>query len=144
LHVPYKSSPQAMTDLIGGRLHLSFDNMSSTVPHVKAGRVRPPGVTTPKRSPAMPEVPTIAEAGVAGFEVVSWTGVVVPAGVPKAIVDKLNAAANKALASPALREKYTGLGYEIAGGTPEQFTDLVRRETAKWAEVVKRAGMKAE
>jgi tripartite-type tricarboxylate transporter receptor subunit TctC len=144
LHVPYKSSPQAMTDLIGGRLHLSFDNMSSTVPHVKAGRVRALGVTTPKRSPAMPDVPTVAEAGVAGFEVVSWTGVVVPAGVPKAIVDKLNTAANRALATPTLREKYAALGYEIAGGTSEQFADLVHRETAKWAEVVKRAGMKAE
>lgn len=144
LHVPYKSSPQAMTDLIGGRLQVSFDNMSFSVPHVRAGRVRALGVTTPKRSPAMPELPTLAEAGVPGFEVVSWTGMVAPAGVPKAIVDHLNAAANKALATPALREKYAALGYEIAGGTPEQFTDLVRRETAKWAEVVKRAGMKAE
>jgi tripartite-type tricarboxylate transporter receptor subunit TctC len=144
LHVPYKSSPQAMTDLIGGRLQFSFDNMSFTLPHVKAGRVRAIGVSGPKRTAVIPELPTIAEGGVAGFEVVSWTGVVAPAGVPRAIVETLNTMANKALASAALKEKYTALGYEIAGGTPEQFAELVRKEAAKWAEVAKRAGMKVD
>ena len=144
LHVPYKSSPQAMTDLIGGRLQFSFDNMSFTLPHVKAGRVRAIGVSGPKRTAVIPELPTIAEGGVAGFEMVSWTGVVAPAGVPRAIVETLNTTANKALASAALKEKYAALGYEIAGGTPEQFAELVRKEAAKWAEVAKRAGMKVD
>jgi tripartite-type tricarboxylate transporter receptor subunit TctC len=125
-------------------LHLSFDNMSFTLPHVKAGRVRAIGVSSAKRSAVLPELPTIAEGGVAGFEVVSWTGVVAPAGVPQAIVETLNTMANKALASPAPKEKYAALGYEIAGGTPGQFADLVRKEAAKWADVAKRAGIKVD
>jgi tripartite-type tricarboxylate transporter receptor subunit TctC len=141
VHVSYKESPQAVTDLIGGRLQLLIENMSLMLPHVKAGRVRGIGVSGPKRSSAIPELPTVAEAGVAGFEVVAWSGVVVPVGVPRAIVDKLNVVVNAALAGPDLREKYAALGYELVGGTPEQFTEHVRKETAKWADVVKRAGV---
>jgi tripartite-type tricarboxylate transporter receptor subunit TctC len=143
LHVPYKSSQQAITDMIGGRLQLTFDNISSILPHVKAGRVRGLAVTGAKRSPAIPELPTIAEA-VPGFEVTPFGGVVAPAGVPKAIVAKLNAEINKALASPVLKQKFTELGYEVVGGTPEQFDAFVKKEVAKWADVVKRSGVKVD
>jgi tripartite-type tricarboxylate transporter receptor subunit TctC len=141
VHVPYKDTQQAITDMIGNRLHLIIENMSAVIPHVKAGRIRGLAVTSAKRSAAIPELPTVAEAGVKDFEVVAWSGIVVPAGVSSSIVDKLNAATNAALTSPELREKYTSLGYEIVGGTSKQFTDHVRRENARWADVVKRANI---
>ena len=136
----YKAVQQAITEMIGGQLQLMFDNMPSILPHVKAGRVRGLGVTGTKRSPAIPELPTISEA-VPGFEITAWGGVVVPAGVPQAIVARLNAEINKALASPVLKEKLLGLDNEPVGGTPEQFDVLVKKEVAKWAYVVKRAGV---
>jgi tripartite-type tricarboxylate transporter receptor subunit TctC len=142
VHVPYKGAQQAITDIIGGRVDLVFDNLGSILPHVKAGRVRGLGVTSLKRSAAIPELPTIAEAGVPGFEVTVWGGVVAPGGVPTAIVSRLNAEINKALASPALSEKFSAIGYEVLGGTPEQFDAFVRKEVVKWADVVKRSGAK--
>ena len=144
VHVPYKAIQQAITEVIGGRVHVVFDNLASMGPHVRAGRVRALGVTSLKRTPAFPELPTISEAGIPGFEVTTWSGVVVPAGVPKALVARLNAEINKALASPMAKEKLAGSGYELVGGTPEQFTELVRRETAKWADVIKRTGAKVD
>jgi tripartite-type tricarboxylate transporter receptor subunit TctC len=144
VHVPFRAIQQAITEVIGGRIQLTFDNLASMLPHVRAGRVRALGVTSLKRSPAIPELPTISEAGVPGFEVTTWSGVVVPAGVPKALIARLNAEINKALASPMAREKLAGSGYELVGGTPEQFTELVRRETAKWADVIKRTGAKLD
>jgi tripartite-type tricarboxylate transporter receptor subunit TctC len=143
MHVPYQSPQQAVTDMIGGRLQLAFDTMPSILPHVKAGRLRGLGVTSIKRSPAIPELPAISQA-VPGFEVTSWGGVVVPAGVPQAIVARLNAEINKALASPVLKEKLMGLGYDVVGGTPEQFDVFVKKEAAKWADVVKRSGAKVD
>ncbi len=113
-------------------------------PHVKAGRVRGLGVTTLQRSPALPDLPTLDEAGVSGFELTVWGGVVVPAGVPKPIVAKLNAEINKALAAPVLKEKFPAMGYTIVGGTPEQFEAFVKKEAAKWADVIKRSGAKVE
>jgi len=144
VHVPYKAIQQAITEVIGGRVQVVFDNLASMGPHVRAGRVRALGVTSLKRTPAFPELPTISEAGIPGFEVTTWSGVVVPAGVPKALVARLNAEINKALASPMAKEKLAGSGYELVGGTPEQFTELVRRETAKWADVIKRTGAKVD
>ena len=98
----------------------------------------------PKRSAALPELPTIAEAGVPGYEATTWTGIVAPAGVPKAIVAKLNAEINQAVATPALKEKFAAIGSESAGGTPEQFGELIRKDSAKWAEVVQRSGAKVD
>jgi tripartite-type tricarboxylate transporter receptor subunit TctC len=144
VHVPFKAIQLATTEVIGGRIQLTFDNLASMGPHVRAGRVRALGVTSLKRSAAFPELPTISEAGVPGFEVTTWSGVVVPAGVPKVLIARLNAEINKALASPMAREKLAGSGYELVGGTPEQFTELVRRETAKWADVIKRTGAKVD
>ena len=144
VHVPFKAAALAITDLTAGRVHLMFDNINSIGPHVKAGRLRGLGVTSPKRVPAFAELPTVAEAGVPGFEVTAWAGVIVPAGVPKAVVARLNAEVNKALASPTVREKLTAQGLEVIGGTPEQFAGHIRKEAAKWADVVKRAGVKID
>jgi tripartite-type tricarboxylate transporter receptor subunit TctC len=144
VHVPYKAIQQAITEMIGGQVQLTIANMVAILPHVKAGRVRGLGVTSLKRSTTIRELPTVAEAGVPGFEVTFWSGVVVPAGVPKTIVARLNAEINKALASPTLKEKYAAMGYELVGGTPEQFDVFVRKEAAKWADVVKRSGAKVD
>ena len=141
VHVPYKIPDQGITDTIGGRLPLMINNMGPMLPPVKAGRIRGLGVTSLKRSPAIPELPAIAET-VPDFEVTVWGGVVAPAGVPKPVVARLNAAINKTLASPALKEKYAAIGYELVGGTPEQFDAFVKKEIAKWADVIKRSGAK--
>ena len=141
VHVPYKLVDQGVTDTIGGRLPLMFNNMGPMLPQVKAGRLRGLGVTSLKRSPAIPELPAIAET-VPDFEVIIWGGVVAPAGVPKPVVTRLNVAINKVLAAPALKEKYALIGYELVGGTPEQFDAFVKKEIAKWADVIKRSGAK--
>ena len=141
VHVPYKTPEQGITDTIGGRLPVMFNNIGPMLPHVKAGRIRGLGVTGLKRSPAIPELPAIAET-VPGFEVIVWGGVVLPAGAPKAIVARLNAEINKVLALPALKEKYATIGYELVGGSPQQFDAFVKSEIAKWAEVVRRSGAK--
>ncbi|HEV2009290.1 MAG TPA: tripartite tricarboxylate transporter substrate binding protein [Burkholderiales bacterium] len=143
VHVPYKTFEQTITDMIGGRLHLTFNNVGPMMPHVKAGRIRGLGVTGLKRLPAAPELPTIAET-VPGFEVTAWAGVVAPVGVPKAIVTRLSVEINKALTSPTLKEKYAALGYDLVGGTPEQFDAFAKKEVAKWAEAVKRSGAKID
>lgn len=144
LHVPYRGSAQAINDLIGGQVQMMFDNVPSIGPHVKSGRVRGIAVSGPRRSPVFPEIPTVAEAGVAGYETIAWGGVMGPANLPKEIVARLQAEIRTALASPTLQERYRNLDTEIDGGTPEQFLALVRSETPKWAIVVKRAGAKVD
>ncbi|MBI4194347.1 MAG: tripartite tricarboxylate transporter substrate binding protein [Betaproteobacteria bacterium] len=145
VHVPYKGAAlAAITDLTAGRVHLMFGSMPLIAPHVKAGKLRGLGVTGPKRSAVFPELPTIAEAGLPGFEVTAWDGAIAPSGVSKAIVATLNAEINKALVSPAVKEKLTALGVELVGGTPDQFAEHIRKEAAKWADVVKRAGVKVD
>jgi tripartite-type tricarboxylate transporter receptor subunit TctC len=144
VHVPFKAATIAITDLTAGRVHLMADNINSIGPHVKAGRLRGLAVTSAKRVPAYSELPTVAEAGVPGFDVSAWAGVIMPAGVPKAIVARLNTEVNKVLAAPAVREKLPELGLEIVGGPPEQFAAHIRREVAKWADVVKRSGAKVD
>src|SRR5687767_11426891 len=144
VHVPYKGSPQAINDLIAGNIQVMFDNVPSIGPHVKSGRVRGLGVSAPKRAGSFPDVPTIAEAGVPGYETNSWGGVIGPAKLPAEIVSKLNAEVRKALATPAVIERYKQLDTEPDGGTPEQFMELVRRETPKWGEVIKRSGAKID
>jgi tripartite-type tricarboxylate transporter receptor subunit TctC len=144
VHVPYKAIQQAITEMSAGLVQLTIANMTAILPQVKSGRLRGLGVTSPKRSTTVPELPTVAEAGVPGFEVTFWSGVVVPAGVPKTIVANLNAEINKALVSPTLKEKYAAMDYEPVGGTPEQFAELVKKETVKWADIVKRTGAKVD
>ena len=144
VHVPYKAATVAITDLTAGRVHLMADNINSIGPHVKAGRLRGLAVTSGKRVPAFSELPTVAEAGVAGFDVSAWAGVIVPAGVPRTIVMRLNAEVNKALAAPAVSDKLPELGLIVVGGTPEEFAAHIRKETARWADVVKRSGAKVD
>ena len=144
VHVPYKGSAQCLTDLASGQIQLIFDNLTSIAPHVKAGRVRGLGVSSVRRSLIFPDIPTIAEAGVPGYETNSWGGMVVPVRTPRAIVTRLNAEINKALQSPELRERYAAIEAEPTGGTPEQFAAFVKTESVKWADVVKKSGAKVE
>jgi tripartite-type tricarboxylate transporter receptor subunit TctC len=143
-HIPYKGSAPAMTDLLGGRLSMMFDSISSAVPRIKSDKVRALGVTGSKRSIALPEVPTIAESGVPGYEATAWFGVVAAANTPTEIVARLNAELNKALAHPEVREKLLALGTEPVGGTPGAFASHVGSEVAKWRKVVVDANIKAE
>ena len=144
VHVPFKAAVVAISDLTAGRVHLMADNINSIGPHVKAGRLRGLGVTSAKRVPAFADLPTIAEAGVPGFDVSAWAGVIVPSGVPATIVARLNAQVNKVLVTPAVADKLPELGLIVAGGTPQQFAEHIKRETARWAEVVKRSGAKMD
>ena len=143
VHVPYKGSPQAINDLMAGNIQVMFDNVPSIGPHVKAGRVRGLGVSAPKRAAQFPDIPTIAEA-VPGYETNSWGGVIGPAKLPKEIVSRLTAEIRKALASPAVAERYRQLDTEPDGAGPEAFLELVRKETPKWADVVKKSGAKVD
>jgi tripartite-type tricarboxylate transporter receptor subunit TctC len=144
VHVPYKASAQAIIDLASGNIQVMFDNVPSIGPHVKSGRVRGLGVSAPKRAAQFPDIPTIAEAGVPGYETNSWGGVIGPARLPREIILKLHEEIKKALASPPVTERFKQLDTEPDGGTPEEFLELVRRETPKWAEVVKRSGAKVD
>jgi tripartite-type tricarboxylate transporter receptor subunit TctC len=144
LHVPFKAAVVAIADLTAGRVHLMADNINSIGPHVKAGRLRGLAVTSAKRVPAFSDLPTIAESGLAGFDVQAWAGVIVPAGVPKTIVQRLNGEINKALAAPAVAEKLPELGLIVVGSTPDQFREHIRKEAARWSDVVKRSGAKLE
>jgi tripartite-type tricarboxylate transporter receptor subunit TctC len=144
VHIPYKGGAAGIADLIAGQVQLMLEGMNSITPHAKAGRVRSLAVSGARRSDALPDVPTIAEAGVPGYEASTWNGIVGPAGVPQAIVAKLNAEINKAIVSPAMRERFAAVGAEPAPVTPEQFGQLIRREYVKWGEVVKRAGAKID
>ena len=144
VHVPYKGSAQAINDLIGGQIQVMFDNVPSIGPHVTAGRVRGLGVSAPKRAASFPDIPTIAEAGVPGYETNSWGGVIGPARLPREVVQKLTTEIRAALAVPSVAQRYRQLDSEIDGSTPEEFLALVRRETPKWAEVVRRSGAKID
>jgi tripartite-type tricarboxylate transporter receptor subunit TctC len=144
LHVPYKSSAQATADVLGGQVDLMFDNLSGIGPQLKTGKVRALGVTGPARSAAFPDLPTIAEAGVAKYEVTTWGGLLAPAGLPKAMVARLNAEILKACASASLKERLASIGNQCIGGTPQQFDAFIRSELARWSDVVRRSGAKAE
>lgn len=144
LHVPYRGSPQAINDLIAGEVQLMFDNISSIGVHARAGRVRGIAVSGARRSPLFPDLPTLHEAGVAGYETVAWGGVIGPARLPREIVARLHAEIRRALASPLVLERFRQLDTEADGGTPDEFLALVRSETPKWAEVVKRSGAKVD
>lgn len=144
VHVPYKGSGQAVIDLLGGQVQLMFSGMSSVMSHVKAGKLRPLAVTGAKRSPAAPEVPTIAESGFPKFEATAWYGVLAPAKTPRPIVNRLHADIVKALALPDVKQRLESVGFEIVGGTPDAFAAYIKSEIPKWAKVVKASGAKAE
>lgn len=144
VHVPYRGGSLAINDLIAGHVDLMFESLQSITPIARSGKVRALAVTGDHRSPAFPDLPTVAEAGVPGYVAATWTGIVAPAGVPRPIVDKLNAAVNKALKSPAFLEKFTKFGDEPGGGSPEDFAATIKADSAKWAEVIKRSGAKLD
>jgi len=143
-HVPYKGGAAGIADLISGQVQLMMEGLNSIAPHAKAGRVQAIAVSGAKRSAALPNVPTIAEAGVPGYEASTWNGIVAPVGVPKSIIAKLNAELNKALVSPTLRQRFAAVGADPVGGTSAQFGELIRKEYVKWGEVIRRAGAKIE
>jgi tripartite-type tricarboxylate transporter receptor subunit TctC len=144
VHVPYKGGAAGIADLISGQVQLMLEGMNSITPHAKAGRVRSLAVSGVKRSEALPDVPTIAEAGVPGYAASTWNGIVGPAGMPRAIVSTLNAAINKALVSPAVKERFAAIGAEPAPVTPQQFAAFILAEDVKWRDVVKRSGAKVD
>ena len=144
IHVPYKSGSAALTDLMAGNVDLMFDQMYSAVPSIKADKLRPIAITSKKRSPLLPNVPSFAELGYPKVEVLNWQGLIVPKGTPKAIIDQLNVAANEALKDPQLRELMLSQGNEIGGGSPAEFAALIKAEAAKWSAVVKSANIKPE
>ena len=144
MHVPYKGSAPALVDLIGGHVMMIFDNTPNVLPHVKAAKVKATAVTSMKRSELAPEVPTVNESGVPGFEVSVWFGMVVPASTPRDIVTRLNAEINKVIAMPDVRQRFTNGGVTPVGGTAEQFTEHIRNEVAKWGKVVKATGARVE
>ena len=144
IHVPYKSGSAGLTDLMAGNVTMMFDQMYSAMPSIKADKLRPIAITSKKRSPLLPNVPSFAEVGYPKVEVLNWQGLIAPKGTPKAIIDKLNAAANEALKDPQLRELMLSQGNEIGGGSPTDFASLIQSESAKWSAVVKTANIKPE
>lgn len=144
IHVPYKSGSAALTDLMAGNVDMMFDQMYSAVPSIRADKLRPIAITSKKRSPLFPNVPSFAELGYPKVEVLNWQGFIAPAGTSKPIINKLNAAANEALKDPQLRELMLSQGNEIGGGTPADFAALIKSEAAKWSAVVKAGNIKPE
>jgi tripartite-type tricarboxylate transporter receptor subunit TctC len=144
IHVPYKGSAPALTDVVAGQVTVMFDNMPSCLPFVKAGRLKAIAVTSTKRSPALPDLPTVAQAALPGFDVTVWFSVLAPANTPRDIVTRLNAEIVKALKTPDMRERLSQQGAEPVGNTPEEFAAVIKRDLAKWAKVVKDANIRLD
>ncbi len=145
IHFPYRGSAPAVTDLITGNMNVMFDNLPSALPHIKSGRLKALAVTSRTRSPALPDVPTVEEAaGLKGFDASSWFGLFAPAGTPRTVVDKIQADVAKALAQPAVRERFIAQGADPGGNTPDQFAAFIRAETEKWTRVVKFSNAKVD
>jgi tripartite-type tricarboxylate transporter receptor subunit TctC len=143
-HIPYKGAAPATIDVVAGHVSIMFNNMLSAVPHIKSGRLRALGVTTRKRSSAVPEVPTIDESGVKGYEVSGWYGVLAPAALPADVLARLNTEINRGIRQPEVVKRLSAEGMDAVGSTPEEFAQRMQREIAKWAAVVKKAGITAE
>jgi tripartite-type tricarboxylate transporter receptor subunit TctC len=143
-HIPYKGSAPVVADLIGGQVDIMFDNLPNVIGHVKGGRMKALAVSGGKRSALAPEVPTVAEAGVPGFEVTVWFGILAPAGTPRDIIQRLNVESSKIINSPEVTDRFVKQGVEPRTGTPEQFGDMVKSEVVRWAKVIKDAGIKVE
>lgn len=144
VHVPYKGSGPALVELMGGQVDLHFDQLSSATPYIKAGKMRALAVTTEKRAAIFAEIPTLAESGVTGFEASTFTGLVVPAGTPRAIIDKLNAAVVKVMARQAVKDRFASFGADSFSSTPEQLGKFIQQDFAKWTKVVKDANIRVE
>jgi tripartite-type tricarboxylate transporter receptor subunit TctC len=143
-HIPYKGVAAAATDLMGGQVQILSGDLNTMLPHVKSGRMRGIAVTSERRSPLLPDMPTVAESGVPGFEATGWTGLLAPAATPPAIVQRLSATVAKALATPETRTRVGALGGEVASSTPEQFAGYIRSEIAKWGKLIKSLGIEGD
>jgi tripartite-type tricarboxylate transporter receptor subunit TctC len=143
LHVPYKGAGPALIDLIGGQVHVIFDNLPSSIGHIKSGKIRALALTSEQRDPTLPQVPTVAET-VPGYEATAWFGIGMPKGTPRDVIDKVNAEVNRALADPKMRERLAELGGRPIAGTPDDFGKVIAAETAKWEKVVNASGAKVE
>ena len=143
-HVPYKGTQQSIPDLMSGQVSILFDNIMTAQPNVKAGKVKALAISSPKRSPLVPDVPTVAESGLPGFQSVVWFGLLGPAGTPKAVVDRVNAEMNKALQLPDIQARFTQMGFEPAGGSAADFSQAMQRDAEKWSKVIRDAGVKPE
>ena len=143
-HIPYKGSGPMLIDLMAGQTSMAFDNLSAAIAHIKAGKLKALATTGPQRAPAMPDLPTVSEAGLTGYDSTSWNAVYVPAGTPREIVDRLNRELRAILESAETRKFFADQGAEAGGGTPEQLNAFMRAETAKWAKVVKESGAKVD
>jgi tripartite-type tricarboxylate transporter receptor subunit TctC len=144
VHIPYKGMAPAVTDLVGGQVQFMFAGISTVLPHIKAGRLVPLAIASPQRSPQLPDVPTVAESGLPGFDVTSWYGIVVRAGTPPAIVNKLHADIAEALKASDVRAQLEGFGLEPMGNTPQEFEKMIAAESRKWSDIVKKAGIKPQ
>ena len=144
VHVPYKGLGPAFSDVLGGQVPMMFTGVSNVVPHMKTGRLRVLAIGSPKRSPTLPDVPTVAEAGVPGFDFDWWTGYLAPAGTPKEIIVKLHADITRTLGLPEVKDKLTTLGFDLAGGTPDAFATLIKNDIARFGKLIKAAGIQAE
>jgi tripartite-type tricarboxylate transporter receptor subunit TctC len=144
VHVPYKGLGPAFSDVLGGQVPMMFTGVSNVVPYMKTGRLRVLAIGSPKRSATLPDVPTVAEAGVPGFDFDSWTGYLVPVGTPRELIVKLHADITRTLAAPEVRDKLVTLGFDLVGGTPEAFGALIRNDIARFGKLIKAAGIKAE
>jgi len=144
LHIPYKGSGPAVADLLGGQVNYMFDSITSARPHLQSGKLRALAVTTAKRSKALPEVPTLTEAGVAGYEVSPWFAVFAPAGTPKPVIDKLNRALLDAMKQPDVAARFESMGAEAVGSSPEALASHLARETARWSKLIVERGIKSD
>jgi tripartite-type tricarboxylate transporter receptor subunit TctC len=144
IHIPYKGSAPAVTDLLGGQVMMMFDNIPSALPHIRSGKLRALATTGVKRDPTLPDLPTMAEAGVAGYESGVWFGLAVPAATPKDVIARISAEAVKATKSPDFVKRMTDLGYNIIGSTPEQMSEMLKVEVSRWGPIVRASGAKAD
>jgi tripartite-type tricarboxylate transporter receptor subunit TctC len=144
VHIPYKGAAPAMNDLLGGRVEMSFDPLPSSLAHIRAGKLKPLAVTTATRASVLPDVPTMAEAGVPGYELNGWSGFLVHAGTPREIVRTLNREIVAIIRAPEIRERFSGMGFDVVGNTPEEFQAFIEAEVVKWGKVVRDANMYAD
>lgn len=144
VHVPYKGNAAALLDLSAGRVQMMFSNLLTSMPHVRAGKLRAIGISSPQRTPQAPELPTFAESGLRGFSAVPWYGVLGPAGMPRPIVDKVNSEIGRGVAQPDIKERFVAQGIDMQTSTPEQFGALIKSEVVKWRKVVRDAGAKVD
>jgi tripartite-type tricarboxylate transporter receptor subunit TctC len=143
-HVPYKGVQLSIPDLISGQVAILFDNIMTAQPHIKAGKVRALAISSPQRSPLVPDVPTVAESGLPGFESVTWFGLLAPANAPRAVVERINAEVNRALQTQEVKDRFVILGFEPAGGTQADFAAVIRKDATKWSKVIKDASVRPE